>query len=91
MALFKRGHRKLAGRKKGTRNQATREIKAFCRAITLENPEYRQNLVKRLQTGTCHPSVEVAILHYGYGKPVERHEVRDLRPILIKGPGLDES
>jgi hypothetical protein len=40
--------------------------------LTLQDPQYVENLRQRLRSGKCNPAVEVAILHYGYGKPVER-------------------
>lgn len=64
-----------AGRRKGTPNKATTEIRQFCRSL-LEDPVYQANLRKKLRALRLHPSVHVIIHHYAYGKPKEtiKHE-----------------
>lgn len=62
-----------AGRKKGSKNRATREIKEFAQRI-LGDERYERALCERLYAGKLHPAVETTLLHYAYGKPVERIE-----------------
>lgn len=81
------------GRPAGVPNKATQEMKAFARALTLENPKYVANLRRRLEAGKCHPSVEVTLLHYGYGKPAETIKTGDRGAFVVahmyRPPGYD--
>jgi hypothetical protein len=43
---------------------------------------YEKNLQARLLAGTLAPALEILILHYLYGKPVERLEIEEARPSL---------
>jgi len=74
MARFRRGERRpsKAGRKRGTKNKATQEIKTVAR-LMLEDPVYRRNLRARLRAGTA-PHIEALLYHYAFGKPADRHE-----------------
>lgn len=63
------------GRRKGTPNKATKEIRDLARALTTGSPAYMARLKRRLVAGKCHPSVEVALLHYAHGRPPEKIEV----------------
>lgn len=69
---FQAGHRKVGGRKKGTPNSATVEIRDFAR-VMLENPAYRTALKARLISGKA-PHMETLLYHYAYGKPREATE-----------------
>jgi len=53
---------------------ARAEAKNFSLLI-LRDPTYRANLLKRAQAGTLAPAVEIALMHYGWGKPTERIEI----------------
>lgn len=66
---FKAAHQKVGGRKSGTPNKATVEIKEFARSI-LEDPLYQQRLRNRVIQGKA-SQVEVLLFHYAYGKPKE--------------------
>jgi hypothetical protein len=59
-----------AGKKKGTTNRATREIKHFFRSF-FDSPEYRDSLKTRILKGKAMP-IEQLGYYYVYGKPKER-------------------
>lgn len=59
--------KKTGGRKKGTPNKATREIREAARAV-LERPEYLAGLQARIDAGSA-PAIEGLLYHYAYGKP----------------------
>ena len=66
---FQKGKPKTGGRKAGTTNKATVEIKEFARLI-LEAPLYQTRLRSRVMQGKA-PQIEVLLFHYAYGKPKE--------------------
>jgi hypothetical protein len=70
---FKAAHQKVGGRKKGTPNKATVEIKEFARSI-LEDPLYQKRLRGRVMQGKA-SQIEVLLFHYAYGKPKEHFAV----------------
>ncbi len=70
---FKRGHEKAGGKQKGTKNIAT-IMRATAQRL-LADPKYRANFKKRLVEGKMHPSVEVMLYYYGYGKPLDENPV----------------
>lgn len=70
---FEKGHKRMGGRKKGTKNIVTREIKAFLIAMT-KSPQYQGNVKRRIMDGKA-PTVELLALHWAGGKPAETHEV----------------
>jgi hypothetical protein len=78
---FAKGKAKTGGRKAGTPNKATAEIKDVARSL-LEDPVYQAKLKRRLRDGKA-PQIEQLLYHYAYGKPKERFEVS-------KGPTLEE-
>lgn len=58
------------GRPKGVPNKVTQEIREAARKL-LEGPRYLEARLRRLESGKLHPSVEVLLYHYAYGKPKE--------------------
>ena len=70
---FRPGKPKTGGRKRGTTNKATHDIKEFARSV-LESPNYRASLMKRLICGTA-PKIEEILYQYAYGKPRERTDI----------------
>jgi hypothetical protein len=78
---FKAAHQKVGGRKSGTPNKATVEIKEFARSV-LEDPLYQKCLRDRVMQGKA-PQIEVLLFHYAYGKPKEHFSVE-------RGPTLEE-
>lgn len=72
---FQKGHPRApgAGRKKGTKNHVTLEIKEFLLQLT-KTPVYQRNVQGRILKGRA-PTVELLALHWAGGKPKETHEV----------------
>ena len=66
--------RKTGGRRKGTPNKVTAEVRVVCAAI-LDDPTYRTNLTARARAGTLAPAVEAMLWHYAFGKPKESLDV----------------
>lgn len=69
---FAKGKVKTGGRKAGTPNKATAEIKDLARSL-LEDPVYQTKLKQRLRDGKA-PQIEQLLYHYAYGKPKEQFE-----------------
>lgn len=71
------------GRKAGTLNQATKEIKA--ELAQLFTPQYFQALPVRLADGKLAPAIEAKLLAYRYGEPKQHMELtgKDGSPITI--------
>lgn len=76
---FRPGHRKVGGRRKGTPNKATPEIREAARQL-VEDPAYRVALRRRLIAGKA-SHMETLLFHYAYGRPADR----------VEPPGLDEN
>lgn len=53
------------------------EAKNFALEV-VRSDEYRASIWRRIKTDTLAPAVEVRLLEYAYGKPVERVEVTNL-------------
>ncbi len=66
---FQKGHAKLGGRRGGTPNRATRDVREMFRAI-FEDPAYAKSLRERILSGKA-PTLEVLGFHYVFGKPRE--------------------
>ena len=64
----KKGTPKTGGRKMGTPNKATIEIKEIARSL-VDGPVYRHNLERRLKSGRLAPAMEQTLWAYAYGKP----------------------
>jgi hypothetical protein len=64
--------RKTGGRKVGTPNVVTTEIREASRVL-LEDPEYLASLRQRLRDGKA-PHMETLLHFYAYGKPRETVE-----------------
>jgi hypothetical protein len=76
------GRPKTGGRKKGTPNKATGEIKTFAKQF-LESAAYRASLEQRVRAGEA-PHMETLLHHYAYGKPKELVEHSgDIGPVTI--------
>lgn len=63
-----------AGRKLGTPNRATVELKTLLSTL-VHDPEYQAGLIKRAKAGKLAPALELGIVHLVGGKPVDRQEV----------------
>lgn len=62
------------GRPKGTVNRLTMEAREFARTI-LDSEEYQASIRERIVARTLPPAIEVALLHYRYGKPSDTLDV----------------
>jgi hypothetical protein len=82
---FKRGHKPMGGRPKGSLNRTTIEIREFARRL-IEDPEYQAGLWQRVTEGKA-PQMEMLLFKYAYGQPVERHEVN----AEVRGASLSRS
>jgi hypothetical protein len=63
-----------AGRKKGSENKITAEVKAICLAM-VSKPDYLTELEVRLREGKLPPPIEKMLWEYAYGKPKETLEL----------------
>lgn len=72
---FEKGQKRSpkAGRKKGTPNKKTREIKEFALSI-LTGPKYVKHVQDMADEGKLPPHLETLLYHYAYGKPKDRVE-----------------
>lgn len=57
-----------------SRTAGLRHAEDFAAEI-LDDPNYKQELKSRAKRGDLAPQVEVALMHYRWGKPIERLEV----------------
>jgi hypothetical protein len=62
----------------------TPELAALARALTLEDPKVVAAYRRQAQAGRLPPQVFIELLHYGYGKPVERVQISTPTPIVIQ-------
>jgi hypothetical protein len=62
--------RKTGGRRPGSLNKATIEVKQAC-AELVDDPAYRAKLKQRLLAGTLSPALESLLWYYAKGKPRE--------------------
>lgn len=59
-----------SGRKKGSLNKSTIEIRVFAKSI-LEDKDYQERLRTRITAGRA-PKIEELLYHYAYGKPPDK-------------------
>ena len=65
-----KGMAKTGGRKKGTPNRATVELREFFSSV-VRDPAYRARLIAKARLGTLPPAIEIALWQYEVGKPTE--------------------
>ncbi len=63
-----------AGRRPGSKNKATREIKAFCLKL-FERKTFQRNLTKAWDDLTLDPAYRQLLTYYAFGKPVTSVQV----------------
>jgi mRNA-degrading endonuclease YafQ of YafQ-DinJ toxin-antitoxin module len=68
------------GRRKGSTNQFSKDVKAFAEGL-FKSPEYVKSLTKRILEGRA-PHMEVLLYHYLFGKPKETVE-HSVSPDLV--------
>ena len=66
------GHR---GRKPGSLNRRTIAGAEWALGI-IESQDYKDSIMRRIKNDNLDPRVEQTILHYAYGRPVERVEAK---------------
>ena len=66
---FEKGHKKLGGRRKGTPNRVSAEMKTFLKSV-IEDPEYQEALRARMIAGKA-PQMETLAAYYTLGKPTD--------------------
>ncbi len=81
MGRFKRGHAKIGGRRKGTPNKSTGDIRAVAREI-LEDPAYLRSLRLRIIRGQA-PRIEAMLFVYLYGDPVRQPTLDPETPVRV--------
>lgn len=98
---FVKGH-KLGGRPKGSIQQATLEIRAFCRAV-VDSAEYRQRLMEDAQARRLSPAVELMLWDRAYGRVPTELRIDDassmdtdsivsrLRALALALPAVDDA
>lgn len=67
---FKKGHVKVGGRKAGTPNQVSVEVRGLFQSILLDEG-YLASFKARLYSGTIHPILEKMAWEYGFSKPTQ--------------------
>ena len=69
------------GRPKGAVNLATRDVKRIAQQLVTRT-RYVKQLEKKLDDGTLHPSIQVLLWQFAYGKPKETIEHQ--LPVAVK-------
>jgi hypothetical protein len=67
--------------KKGTKLK-DKEVVRITKKM-LADPVYRRTLMARLRTGKIQPGVEVMLWYYGWGKPAETIETKQVIPVRL--------
>ena len=65
---------KDGGRKMGTPNKATVEVRAWARGV-VEDPQVHATTLDLARSGRLAPAVLIELLHYAYGKPKDTTDV----------------
>ena len=92
---FKKGHRRVGGRQKGTPNKTTAEVKAAC-SLIVDDEDYRKALLKAARSRTLAPAMECLLWYYAKGRPTEHVEhaggvaVAELTPAMLKHMSSEE-
>lgn len=79
---FQKGRPKTGGRKPGSQNRVTLDIKGIALGL-IQDPEYLEGLKKRLNSGKS-PQLEVLLHYYGYGRPKVQIESDKTIRVLIE-------
>lgn len=69
-----KGTPKTGGRKRGTPNKATVQIKEWAREF-VEDAEGRAKLLEQYRAGQLNPTILTLVMHYAHGKPKEQVEL----------------
>lgn len=70
---FLKGQPKVpgSGRKRGTVNKATEQVREMARRI-VDDPQYQETLLSRARFGELSPLMERVLWEYAYGRPPEK-------------------
>jgi hypothetical protein len=72
MAKFKKGHKKRGGRKKGTPNKITADVREFCEQVfRAVDPAKTAMQLMRCKSDRSKGAMLNRLLEYYYGKPIE--------------------
>lgn len=85
---------KTSGRKKGSTNKASPELKHWCQYL-ISNPAYRAQFEAKFIAGKLDPQLERNVWYYAAGKPREEQHITGsfgpLVTIITKGvPSLSD-
>ena len=69
-----KGTPKTGGRKRGSPNKVTVEVRTWARSV-VEDPQVHATTLDLARTGRLAPAVLIELLHYAYGKPKETTDV----------------
>ncbi len=61
----------------------TRAVRRICQRL-VDDPVYRKTIREKLRDCTLHPSVQVLLWYYAYGKPKETIEATQVTPVRIE-------
>ena len=75
--------RKTGGRKVGSLNKATIEVRAAC-AELVADLAYRRSLARRLHPGKLSPALECMLWYYAKGKPRDEVQTSETRTIFVR-------
>lgn len=77
---------KTGGRKKGTLNKTTAEVRAFCSSL-VGDKQYRAKLRADFKCRKLNPVIESMVWHYAVGKPSDKVEMTgaDGKPLNLRG------
>jgi hypothetical protein len=64
-------------------------IKQFCQNV-LHSREYRESLLRRIDSDTLPAGVETMLYYFAYGKPVERVEFNDVTETNLENASTEE-
>lgn len=70
------------GRKKGTPNKVTAEVREVCAQI-LGGADYQASLLERVKAGSLSPALECMLWHYAHGKPKDTLAIENAPPMLV--------
>ena len=72
MAKFEKGHKKRGGRKKGTPNKITADVREFCeRVFASVDPAKAATQLLRCKSDRAKGAMLNRLLEYYFGKPIE--------------------
>lgn len=74
--------KKTGGRKAGTPNKATTDVREAMRAF-LDDPIGQAKLLEQYQAGELNPATLALFYYYGYGKPKDTLAIESAPPVLV--------